>query len=55
MNLRAGTRVLLTKSDDKIIIQPMLSFTEKLSGITRKSFGEFPKEIEDIQKERKDR
>ena len=56
MNLHAGTRVLLTKMNDKIILQPVPSFTEKLSGITRQSFGKTPQEVEDnIQKERGDR
>ena len=56
MNLHAGTRVLLTKMNDKIILQPVPSFTEKLSGITRQSFGKTPQEVEDyIQMERGDR
>ena len=56
MNLKAGTRVLLTKEDDKIILQPVYSFTEKLSGITRKSFGKTPQEIDEfIRKDREDR
>ena len=56
MNLHAGTRVLLTKMNDKIILQPVPSFTEKLSGITRQSFGKTPHEVDDyIQMERGDR
>ena len=56
MNLKAGTRVLLTKEDDKIILQPVYSFTEKLSGITRKSFGKTPQEVDEfIRKDREDR
>ena len=56
MNLHAGTRVLLTKMNDKIILQPVPSFTEKLSGITMQSFGKTPKEVDDyIQLERGDR
>ena len=56
MNLHAGTRVLLTKMNDKIILQPVPSFTEKLAGITRQSFGKTPKEVDDyIQMERGDR
>ena len=55
MNLTPGTRVLLTKKKDKIILQPVVSFTEKLSGITKKSFGKTPQEIDDyIQRERRD-
>lgn len=56
MNLHAGTRVLLTRMNDKIILQPVPSFTEKLSGITRQSFGKNPQEVDDyIQMERGDR
>jgi AbrB family looped-hinge helix DNA binding protein len=55
MNLSAGTHVLLTKKDDKIILQPVRSFTDKLSGITRQSFGKTAQEVEDyIEKERAD-
>ena len=56
MNLNAGTRVLLTKANDKIILQPVPSFTEKLAGITRQSLAKTPQEVEDyIEKERGDR
>ena len=56
MNLHPGTRVLLTKMNDKIILQPVPSFTEKLAGITRQSFGKTPQEVDDyIQMERGDR
>ena len=56
MNLHPGTRVLLTIMNDKIILQPIPSFTEKLSGITRQSFGKTPQEVEDyIKMERGDR
>ena len=56
MNLKAGTRILLTAEDDKIILQPVFSFTEKLSGVTKQSFGKTAKDIErSIQKDREDR
>ena len=56
MNLKAGTRMLLTAEDDKIILQPVFSFTEKLSGVTKQSFGKTAKDIErSIQKDREDR
>ena len=56
MNLTAGTRILLTKKNDKIILQPVSSFTEKLSGLTSQSYGNTPQEVDDyIQKERGDR
>ena len=56
MKLKAGTRVLLTRENDRIILQPVYSFTEKLSGITQQSFGKTPQEVEKyIEKERKGR
>jgi AbrB family looped-hinge helix DNA binding protein len=56
MNLKAGTRVLLTRENDKIILQPVYSFTEKLSGITKQSVGKTPQEVEKfIEKVRRDR
>ncbi len=56
MNLKAGTRVLLTRENDKIILQPVYSFTDKLSGITKQSFGKTTQEVEEnIAKTRKDR
>lgn len=56
MNLKAGTRILLTAEEDKIILQPVFSFTEKLSGVTKQSFGKTAKDIErSIQKDREDR
>ena len=56
MNLKAGTRVLLTRENDKIILQPVYSFTEKLSGITKQSPGKTPREVEKfIEKVRRDR
>ena len=56
MNLKAGTRVLLTRENDKIILQPVYSFTEKLSGITQQSPGKTPQEVEKfIEKVRRDR
>ena len=56
MNLKPGTRVLITKEKDKIILQPVYSFTEKLLGITKQSFGKTPQEVEKyIEDERLDR
>ena len=49
MNLKPGTRVLITKENDKIILQPVYSFTEKLSGITKKSFGKTKKTIQEAK------
>jgi len=39
MNIKAGTKILLTQEEDKVILRPVTSFTDKLSGLTKKSFG----------------
>ncbi len=55
MDIKAGTRILLTREKDKVILQPVFSFTDKLSGITGRSFGTTPEEIEEyLDEERKD-
>lgn len=56
MDIKAGTKVLLTKDDDRIILQPVLSFTDRLSGLTAKSFGKTAEDVSEyIDKEREDR
>jgi bifunctional DNA-binding transcriptional regulator/antitoxin component of YhaV-PrlF toxin-antitoxin module len=56
MNIKAGTRVLITRDQNRLVLQPVSSFTEKLRGLTARSFGKTPGEINEfIDKERKDR
>jgi len=56
MNIKPGTRILLSREDNKVILQPVSSFTEKLSGLTSGSFGKNAKDVNDyINAERKDR
>ncbi len=56
MDIRAGTEVLLTKDDDRIILQPISSFTDRLSGLTAKSFGKTAEGVSEyIDKEREGR
>ena len=56
MDIKPGTKVLLTKDDDRIILQPVLSFTDRLSGLTAKSFGKTAEDVSEyIDKEREDR
>nr|CBX27464.1 hypothetical protein N47_H22860 [uncultured Desulfobacterium sp.] len=56
MNIKSGTKILLSREDNKIILQPVSSFTEKLSGLTTGSFGENADHVKEyIDKERKDR
>ena len=56
MNIKPGTKVLLQKEDNKLILQPVASFTEKLSGLTSGSFGKNANDVDEyINKERTDR
>ncbi len=56
MNINAGTKVLLTREEEKIILQPVTSFTEKLSGMTKKSIGNTPEDVvRYIDEERKEK
>ena len=54
MNIKPGTKILLHKEENKIILQPVTSFTQKLAGLTAQSFGRSPDEIKAyIDEERK--
>ncbi len=54
MNIKAGTKILLHKEENKIILQPVTSFTQKLAGLTSQSFGKTPDEIKAyVDEERK--
>jgi len=56
MNIKAGTKILLTREENRIILQPVSSFTQKLAGLTVKSFGTNPDEVKKyIDGEREDR
>jgi AbrB family looped-hinge helix DNA binding protein len=56
MGIKAGTKILLLREEDKIILQPVSSFTQSLEGLTAQSFGKNPDEISEyIDEERKNR
>ena len=56
MEIKKGTRMLLSRADNKIILQPVPSFTEKLAGLTAQSFGKNADEVQTyLDEERKDR
>ena len=56
MNIKPGTKILLSKEDNKLILQPVSSFTEKLAGFTAGSFGKNKDQVgKFINKEREDR
>ena len=39
LKITKGTRLLVSESDDGLILKPVPSFTEGLAGLTGKSFG----------------
>ena len=54
MGIKPGTKVLLMKEENRIILQPVRSFTQSLEGLTAQSFGKTPDEIKEyIDEERK--
>ena len=56
MNIKTGTKILLHREENRIILQPVTSFTQKLTGLTTRSFGSSPDEIKGyIDEERKER
>lgn len=56
MNIRAGTRMLLSAEEDRIILQPVHSFTDELTGLTAGAFGRTPEEVATfLDGERKER
>jgi len=46
MNIKSGTQMLLKREDDKIVLQPVHSFTQKLSGLTKGVFGKTAAEVD---------
>jgi AbrB family looped-hinge helix DNA binding protein len=46
MEIKTGMRMLISKLDNKIVLQPVPSFTDKLAGVTAKSFGESADEVQ---------
>ena len=46
MGIKPGTRVILTREHDRIVLKPVSSFTERLSGLTAQSFGKTPEDID---------
>lgn len=56
MKIKSGTKILLSREENRIVLQPVISFTEKLSGLTAKRFGKSAAEVQKyIDEERKER
>lgn len=46
MKIKKGTQMLLTREEDKIFLQPVTSFTQKLSGLTKGLMGKTATEVD---------
>ncbi len=46
MNIKPGSRILIHSEKDKLTLEAVPSFTRKLSGITQKTIGDTPEEID---------
>jgi len=56
MNIKSGTKILLSREENRIILQPVVSFTDKLAGFTAQKFGKSAAEVQKyINGERKER
>ena len=56
LEIKPGTRMLLSRENDQLILTPVHSFTEKLAGSTRQAIVRTPKDVDAfIDKQREDR
>lgn len=56
LEIKPGTKMLISQDDDTLILKAVPSFTEKLAGLTRKTIAKNPEEVDAyIASERKDR
>jgi AbrB family looped-hinge helix DNA binding protein len=56
MNIKPGTRVLLHREKDRLTLEAVPSFTQKLSGLTQKTIGNSPEKVDAfLDAERKER
>jgi AbrB family looped-hinge helix DNA binding protein len=46
MNMKPGTSVLIHKEKDRLTLETIPSFTQKLAGLTQKSIGETPESVD---------
>jgi AbrB family looped-hinge helix DNA binding protein len=56
MEIKPGTKMLLKKDKDKLILETVPSFTKKLAGLTAKTIAKTPEDVKAyIDVEREDR
>jgi AbrB family looped-hinge helix DNA binding protein len=54
LEIKPGTRMLISRDRDKLILKAVPSFTEKLAGLTKYSIAKTPEEVDayiDMQRE----
>ena len=58
LEIKPGSRMLLSREDDRLILTPVHSFTEKLAGLTQQAIGTTPQDVDafiDTQREDRER
>lgn len=56
LEIKPGAKMLLSREDDRLILKPVHSFTDKLAGLTKQSIAETPEVVTAfIDAEREDR
>jgi len=56
MKITSGSRILIKKQTNKLILEIVPSFTKKLSGLTGKTIGDSPENVDEfIDGEREER
>jgi len=54
LEIKPGAQMLLSRENDRLILTPVRSFTEKLAGLTRQAIGMTPQDVDafvDAQRE----
>ena len=58
LEIKPGAMMLLSRDNDKLILTPVHSFTEKLAGLTKQAIGRTPQDVDafiDTQREDRER
>lgn len=46
MNIKPGSKILIHKEDDRLTLETVPSFTQKLSGLTKNTIGSTPQSVD---------
>jgi len=56
MEIKPGSKMLISRDDNRLILTTVLSFTDALAGLTQRSIAKTPEEVNDfIDAERAER